>query len=483
MNRRTFLVTAAAASASVASSKLSGAGLSVPAGATQKPTNVLFVLADQWRFSAFSHGGDPVVATPNFDRLAERGARFTRTYAANPVCTPNRSCILTGRYSHQHGMIFNDIMLPPREHTIAEVFSAAGYATHYIGKLHIDGKEMPGFVPPGWRRRSFQTFEGFNRGHWYPAGAQYFDNDGHLLKPDVYEPTYQTDLAIDFMKRNRNHPFFCFLSWGPPHQPYRPSKEWDIYDPAKLDFRPNVPAEVRNDPRSRKWMAGYYGSCSALDHEMGRLVRFLDENGLADNTLLVFTSDHGDMLGSHGLYYKEKPEEESLHIPLYISMPGYIQAKQSISTLVSSIDLTPTILSLCGLRPHAGVTGKDLSGALFGREPKVDFIYAQGAMTAGKPRSIDGSYGVMGGKEWRAFVTPTHKIVQTIDDKTVALFDLEKDPYEMKNLVGERSAATLGKNMLAQMRRWAKEVDDPFPQLSQPAKPIYTDEEAAQARS
>lgn len=483
MNRRKFLVTAMA-SASVAGSKLSRPELSLAAGANQKkPTNVLFVLADQWRFSAFSHCGDPVVATPNFDRLAERGARFTRVYAANPVCTPDRSCILTGRYSHQQGMIFNNITLPPCEHTIAEVFSDAGYATHYIGKFHIDGKDIPGFVPPGWRRRSFQTFEGFNRGHWYPTGAQYFDNNGKLLKPDVYEPTYQTDLAIEFMKRNRNHPFYCYLSWGPPHQPYHPSKEWDIYDPAKLDFRPNVPAEVRNDPKARRWMAGYYGSCSALDHEMGRLIRFLEESGLADDTLLVFSSDHGDMLGSHGLYYKEKPEEESLHIPLYISMPGRIRAKQSISTLVSSIDLTPTILSLCGLSPYLGITGKDLSGAVFGRGPNVDFIYAEGAMTDGKPRDIQGGYGVMGGKEWRALVTPTHKIVQTIDNRTAALFDLERDPYEMKNLAGERPAAALQRELLAQMRRWAKEVGDPFPRVSQPAKTFYTDEEAAQARS
>jgi len=483
MNRRKFLATAMAASASAAASRVPAAGLGISPGPTQKPTNVLFVLADQWRFSAFSHAGDPVVNTPHFDQLCERGARFTHAYAANPVCTPNRSCIFTGRYSHQHGMIFNNITLPPSERTIAEVFASAGYATHYVGKFHIDGAAMPGFVPPGWRRHGFQTFEGFNRGHWYPTGAQYFDNEGHLIKPNVYQPTHQTDLAIDFMKRNRNHPFFCFLSWGPPHQPYRTTKEWSIYDPAKLEFRPNVPAEVRNDPKARKWMAGYYGSCSALDHEMGRLIRFLDENDLADNTLLVFTSDHGDMLGSHGLFYKEKPEEESMHIPLYMSLPGRIRGRQSVETLASSVDLTPTILELCGLRPYAGIAGRDISGAVLGRNSKVDFIYAQGAMTDGKPRDIDGSWGVMDGKEWRAFVTSTHKIVQTIDLKTVALFDLENDPYEMKNLVGERSTAALEKDLRARMHRWGREINDPFPHLSKPAKPFYTDQEATAARA
>jgi arylsulfatase A-like enzyme len=290
------------------------------------------------------------------------------------------------------------------------------------------------------------------------------------------------------MKRNRNHPFFCYLSWGPPHQPYHPPRAWDRYDPAKLDFRPNVPAELRNDSNYRKWVAGYYGSCSALDHEMGRLLRAVEENGLAENTLLVFSADHGDMLGSHGVYYKSKPEEESLHIPLYMCMPGRIRAKQTVRTLASSIDLTPTILSICGLRPYAGITGKDLSGAVLGREPNVDFIYAQGAMTHGKAAAVrqsrdprDIPTGVAGGKEWRTFVTPTQKLVVTIDNKVAALFDLEKDPYEMKNLAGERNAAGLERDLLARMLRWAKEVGDPFPEQSQPAKPMYTDEEAAQA--
>ncbi|MGH7202731.1 MAG: sulfatase-like hydrolase/transferase [Planctomycetaceae bacterium] len=128
--------------------------------------------------SAFGHGGDPVIETPHFDRFAKQGARFTRAYAANPVCTPNRSCLLTGRYAHQHGMIQNNLMLPPGERCLAESFRAAGYATEYIGKWHIDGEDKPGYVPRGWRRRGFETFKGFNRGHWYPTGARYFTDGG-----------------------------------------------------------------------------------------------------------------------------------------------------------------------------------------------------------------------------------------------------------------------------------------------------------------
>jgi len=480
IDRRAFLASAVAAA--------------LPAA--QPPSNVLFILADQWRFSAFGHGGDPTVDTPAFDRFAEQGARFTRAYSANPVCTPNRSCILTGRYSHQHGMIYNNIMLPPGERCVAEPFAKAGYATHYIGKWHMDGGQKPGFVPPGWRRRGFQTFEGFNRGHYYPIGAQYFTDQGELLKPDAYEPTYQTDLAIAFMKRNQSRPFYCYLSWGPPHSPYRPPGEWDRYDPAKLDFRPNVPAPLRNDRQYRRSVAGYYGSCSALDHEFSRLMRALDDNGLANNTLVVFSADHGDMLGSHGCYIKSKPEEESLHIPLFMRLPARIRAKQKIGAPASSIDLAPTILSLCGLGPLPNSPGRDLSAALLkGQDPKTDFVYAQGAMSRGSQapggrklargrKAADedgpnGPHGVSGGIEWRAFVTPSHKLVVRIDNTIGALFDLEKDPYELNNLAGTRPAAALEKDLLARMRQWAKQTGDPFPNLSQAARPMYSDQEAA----
>lgn len=487
MDRRTFLGSVAAA------------GLPWSARAEQPPLNVLFILADQWRSTAFSECGDPVVKTPNFSRFAEQGVRWRRMYSANPVCTPNRSCILTGRFAHQHHMTHNNIMLPPGERCIAEVFSEAGYATHYIGKWHMDGQEQPGFVPSGWRRRGFQTFEGFNIGHYYPTGAQYFSSDGKLLHPDVYEPTYQTDLAIAFMKRNRNHPFYCYLSWGPPHAPYAPPLNWDIYDPNKLEWRPNVPDSIRKDGKWQRTMAGYYGSCSALDHELGRLMKALDEEGLAGHTLVVVSSDHGDMHGSHGLAIKSKPEDESLHIPLYMRLPGRMRAKQTVDTLASSVNLTPTILSMCGLKSPRGIAGRDLSGAVLGGSaPKVDSIYAGGMMrlsanvNAKKGKAARGaeetSYGKGGrpngvsrGLEWRALVTAKHKLVVLCNGTVAALWDVEKDPYELKNLAGEPSAAALQKELLAHLQRWGKETGDPFPNPSTAAEAMYSDEQASRS--
>jgi arylsulfatase A-like enzyme len=460
------------------------------------PPNVLFILADQWRFSAFSHETDPLVQTPNLDRLAAEGARFTRMYAANPVCTPNRSCILTSRFAHQHGMTHNNLMLPPWEKCLAETFAAAGYATHYIGKWHMDGPEKPGFVPPGWRRRGFATFEGFNRGHYYPQGAQYFTNEGKFVEPAAFESVYQTDLALDFMRRHRERPFFCYLSWGPPHTPYRPPPDFDRFSKLpKLAYRPNVPEKLRDAAPLQRELAGYYGLCETLDAQMGRILRALEEMGLAQNTLVVFSADHGDMQGSHGLYRKGKPQEESLHIPLFMRLPGRIRAAQKIPTLASSIDLMPTLNALCGLRSPSTCVGRDLSGTVTGDgSPRIDSIYAQGSMrperaspaAAANPKkgkkakaaNDEAAEDDAPGGEWRAIVTPTHKLATHLSG-AVLLYDLEKDPYELKNLVEERSAAALKNDLLAQLKRWADDTGDPYPRISPAAAAHYSDEQAA----
>jgi len=525
MNRRKFLKGLAGTAAAITVGPSLGSALRAEETPAKKPVNLLFVLADQWRFSAFSAGGpaqamDEVVSTPTFDRLAGEGARFTRCYATNPVCTPNRSCILTSRFSHQHGMIFNNIMLPPGNRCLAEPFAEAGYNTHYIGKWHMDGAPKPGFVPPGWRRRGFATFEGFNRGHLY-HNSQTFSDGGELLHPKQYEPTYQADRAIEFMKRSKgeNKPFFCYLSWGPPHTPYRPPKDFDIYDPAKLKSRPNVPGNLRESPQVRRNLAGYYGLCTSLDHELGRVLGALSELSLAEDTLVVFTADHGDMHASHGLYFKGKPQEESVHVPLLMRLPGRIRSGQNVQTLTSSIDLMPTMLSICGLKAPSTCVGKDLSGAAIGEKaPEVDSVYSQGAMRAGlkaagkgapkepdpnraakkaekrggKKRGVAADGGDAAGEgageaadrsEWRAVVTPTHKLTLRVPDgKVESLYDLEHDPYEQKNLVDERQHAALLGHMMDLAKQWAKETGDPFPNPATPAKALYSDEEARHAR-
>lgn len=482
--RRQFLSSALGAAATAA-----GAPLAL--GAEASRPNLLFVLADQWRASALGIGSDEVVQTPHLDRLAAQGAHWQRACAANPVCTPNRACILTGRFSHQNGMIKNDLMLPPAEVCWPEIYRDAGYATHYIGKWHMDGEEKPGYVPRGWRRRGFDTFEGFNRGHIYHRYYGFDDTGGPLSEKwqprgrPYYEPALQTDLAIEFMQQQRERPFCCYLSWGPPHTPFQPPDAWKKYQPSDIRLRPNVPKE--HQAQARKDLAGYYGLCESLDSEMGRLLEFLDSSGLSGNTLVVFTADHGELAGSHGKYRKGEPEEESLNVPLLMRLPGRITAGVQTPTLFSSIDLMPTMLTLCGLSVPATCVGRDKSGAVTvgGTPPEVESIYAEGKLT-----SADDEEGTPGARRrnapagvWRTLATSRYKLTLRGEEGRVEqLFDLHNDPFERENLASDPRHREVQGDLLAEARRWGSETGDVFPRRPAAAQVMYTDAEAAAAR-
>ncbi|AQT68820.1 Arylsulfatase [Anaerohalosphaera lusitana] len=467
MNRRDFLKQCAVTGiAGSISSAASGAGAQLGNKTFnlrlgKRRYNVLFVFVDQWRFCSLGHGPnhDPDVITPNLDKLAKQGAHWSRCYATHPVCTPNRSAVITGRWPWQTGMNQNDLMLPPEERCIAQHFTEAGYKSHYIGKWHMDGNAKPGFVPQGWRRRGFTTFEGFNRGHFY-FNSPTFTNDGDMMR-DIglyesgdYEPTLQADLAIDFMRNNQKNPFFCFVSWGPPHGPYTPPAEYDIYNASEMTYRPNVPDDKVGNTRQE----GYFGSITALDHEFGRLMKSLKDLDLEDDTLVVFTADHGDMIYSHGLSYKGKPEEESWHIPLLMRLPGKIDSGQITDTLISTADLMPTVMSLAGLDDPTTCTGIDKTQALNGGHMPDASVYG----------------GVQ--DRWRAVVKGDHKlIVEQIDGNEVAtrMYNLSTDPYEMTNIINETSVQTVKDDLWAEYLQWKDKTQDSFPEYPWLAENMY----------
>ncbi len=285
-SRRDFLKFAGVSAAAVATSR-------DPLMANdESPTqpNVLIVFPDQWRRQAIACNGDPVVRTPNLDRFAAGAMNFDRCYATNPVCTPARAVFQTSRYPHQTGMIHNDLYLPQQESTLANVFKTAGYETGYIGKWHIGGGAKPGYVMPT-HRQGYSYMEGFNRGHYYgPSKPQWFTDDGKFIKEKSgFETEIQTDMALKFMKEKSQaseKPFMLFVSWGPPHQPYAPPKAFNLYKPNDLKWRENVPEAYRHKKQGQHWLCGYYGLCEALDHQMGRLMAYLDESGLAKNTIV-----------------------------------------------------------------------------------------------------------------------------------------------------------------------------------------------------
>ncbi len=411
--------------------------------------NVLFVLCDQWRRQSMPGAGDKDLIAPHLKRLTGEGVEFPRAYASNPVCTPSRAALQTGRYSHAVSMPWNNRLLPLETGCLAEGFAAAGYKTGYIGKWHLDGEGKPGFVPPGARRRGYQYWAGFNRGHLYFNSLYYRDEDKPIAM-EGFEPDYQTDLALEFLRRNQAGPFFLFVSYGPPHTPRRPpSRRAATYSPDKFTVRENVPKAY--ETTARRGMAGYYGLCTAVDENVGRLLGELEKLGLANDTIVVFTADHGDMLGSHGLEHKGVWFEESAGVPLLIRWPGRLAAGSRQDWLFNNIDMAPTLRGLCGLAPMEEAQGADRSALILagGSGERPESVYIQGRLgTAG---------------EWRMVIRGWDKLVVDRELKVTHLYNLAQDPLEQDNKVDDRSTIRRQEELLALMRRWILKTGDRVP--------------------
>jgi arylsulfatase A-like enzyme len=393
--------------------------------------NVLFVLVDQMRASAMGCAGNDQVHTPTLDRLAEEGVLCERAYTPDPVCTPARASILTGQYPHQHGVVNNNVRIPQTGETLACCLREAGYDTGYIGKWHLDGNPKVGYTPPGPRRQGFDYWEGFNRGHEHLRGHPRFTEDGELYWAEGYQPAVQTDLALDFMGEHADaaDPFFTMLSWGPPHTPFEAPAEYSaMYDPEELELRENVP-ESEDTPELREDLAEYYALVTSLDDQMERLLDFLDERGIAEDTLVVFTSDHGEQLGSVGHYRKGFPFEESINVPLLARYPEGLPAGERREGLVNLIDLLPTFLGWAGAEVPDRVQGRDARAFLRGDAPGRDAVYVEGEVPFHD--------------EWRAVRTEDAMLAVDRLLEIRHLYDTEADPYQMENLAGDPAAADL----------------------------------------
>lgn len=410
--------------------------------------NVLLLLADQWRAQTLPTAGDEDLLAPHLARLGSDGVALSRAYAAYPLCSPSRASILTGRFPHACRVPQNNWALPAEEPSLAALLAGGGYRTGYIGKWHLDGEANPGFVPPGERRRGFQYWAAFNRGHRY-YDSTYFRDTPEPLKGAGFEPDYQTALAASFIKQNRDHPFFLFVSWGPPHTPRRPPDQFArLYNPERFHLRANIPDDYQ--AKAREGYAGYYGLCSAVDHNIGALLDTLEFEGLTRDTIVVFTADHGDLLGSHGLEFKNEPYEESARVPFLVRYPGRMKGGTESDILFSLVDLAPTLASLCGVSPAESMQGTDHS-ALFtgGAGTRPESIYAEGKL------GQDG--------EWRMVVRGADKLVVNRGMEPTHLFNVAQDPFELDNLVGRRDQRTKADELRALLRRWVLRTSDRVP--------------------
>lgn len=420
--------------------------------------NVVFVLADQWRADALGYAGNRQVQTPHIDRLAGESINFTHALAGIPVCCPARACLLTGQYALTHGVFVNDVHLGGDRWHIAEAFADGDYDTAYIGKWHVDGRGRSAYIPP-WDRKGFDYWKALECTHTYNDSKYYAGDSEEQLTWEGYDAIAQTRDAQAYIREHAQDekPFFLFLSWGPPHAPYEtaPERYRQMYSADDIQLRPNVPEGMA--AQAREWLAGYYAHCTALDDCVGDLLATLDEAGIADDTIFVFTSDHGDMLGSQGQTKKQRPWDESIRVPFLLRYPGRFGREGSRHPgLLDTVDLMPTLLSLCGLPIPWSVEGLDFAPYLeSGEDPSGGAALIQCIHPFGQFASVDG------GRAYRGLRTRRYTYVRTLDGPWL-LYDNETDPYQMTNLAGKREYAALQRSLDARLDRMLDEREDEF---------------------
>ncbi|MCG3198864.1 MAG: sulfatase [Candidatus Omnitrophica bacterium] len=434
--------------------------------------NLVYVFADQWRAQATGCTGDPNAKTPHVDALAGESLNFTHAVSGCPVCSPYRGSLLTGQYWLTHGVFLNDVCLGNEATSFAEALNEDGYDTAYIGKWHLDGHGRSSFIPRE-RRQGFQLWRVLECTHDY-NDSLYYGDDPTPLRWEGYDAIAQTREAERYLREHKGEkPFALFLSWGPPHDPYltAPQEYRDLFDPEKLVLRPNVPKEM--EAEARKMLAGYYAHCAALDACVGDLLKTLGDLGQADNTLFIFTSDHGDMLYSHGEKNKQRPYDESIRVPFLLRFPSRLGGTgKELKTLLNTPDILPTVLGLLGINPPDTAEGIDFSSELLaGREPVVDAaLYACPAPFGQWTRN-------QGGRECRGIRTLRHTYIRDLNGPWL-LFDNETDPYQMDNLCGKEEVQELQARLDQLLATKLAERDDRFlPAADYIAKWNYTVDE------
>lgn len=426
----------------------------MPSFASERP-NILILYPDQLRADAMSCAGNPCIRTPHIDRLAFEGVRFTDAFVSFPLCSPFRASLFTGKYAHATGICANHYPIPLGQDFLAEIFRDNGYQTGYVGKWHLDGGIKFGFIPPGERRLGFETLVGFNRGHAYYDSIYYRDTDQPYTSRR-YEPDYQTDHLIEFMDSAAGdadgRPFLAMICYGLPHPPLvGPRHYLELYSPDEVPVSDSVPqeadlsesrrralaryhrtegaAELDFREVSRVFLARYYGLVACVDHNIGKVLDWLDKRELADNTVVILASDHGEMAGEHGLFDKKTFYRSAMNSALIVRYPARFPGGRAVDALVDpSVDTMPTLLELCGLDISESVQGTSYLSLLDGGStPTREAVYYEIPMEREGPERFPVPERGVRTKEWL--------YVRTREAPKV-LFDLKSDPLEMNNLAG-----------------------------------------------
>jgi arylsulfatase A-like enzyme len=451
MRRRDLLKAAGLGAASLLLGRQTGRG-----GASRPKPNLVLVFADQWRADATGYAGNKDVRTPNLDRLAAESINFENAVSCCPVCSPYRASLLTGQYPLTHGVFLNDVLLKGEADSIAEAYQRAGYKTGYIGKWHLDGNQRSAFIPRE-RRQGFEFWKVLGCTHAY-NNSFYYGDENVKLKWDGYDAIAQTREAQRYIRECAgDQPFILFLSWGPPHSPYEtaPEQYRRLFKPEDISLQQNVPESDRE--KARQALAGYYAHIAALDDCIGGLLQTLRDTEIEENTVFVFTSDHGDMLYSHGGQNKQQPWDESIRVPFLLHYPALLgRHGKAIDMPINTPDIMPTLLGLSGILVPATVQGSDFSPVLIGKPPAPD-----NAALICCPAPFGQWTRAKGGREYRGVRTRRYTYVRDVKGPWL-LFDNKKDPNQLDNLCGRTGCASLQADLEDVLSKKLKEIGDEF---------------------
>jgi arylsulfatase A-like enzyme len=443
--------------------------------AAEKQPNILYIMADDHAAHALSAYGSKINKTPNLDRIATGGMRFDLCLVTNSICTPSRAAILTGKYAHINGVpVFN--RFDGSQPTLAKYLQAAGYHTGMIGKWHL-GSEPAGFdywnVLPGQGVYHNPVLFELGQRKQYPG----------------YVTDVITDLSLAFLdKRPKDKPFFLMCHHKAPHRPWEPddkhAKQWEnVQVPEPETFNDDYatrsdaareatmridrdlkPSDVKKTPppglsaeELKKWnyqrfLRDYLACIASIDDNVGRMLDYLDKNGLAENTIVIYTSDQGFFLGDHNWFDKRFMYEESLRMPFLVRWPGKVKAGSASDGMILNVDFAPTLLDAAGLPVPADMQGRSFLPLLRGETPgdwRTSMYYRYYHYP--QDHRVQPHYGVR---------TAKHKLIYFNKIDQWELFDLTKDPHELKNVYADPAYAETMKTLKEEMYRLKKELKD-----------------------
>jgi arylsulfatase A-like enzyme len=481
---------------------------------TRKP-NLLFIFTDQQRADTLGCYGNTLVQTPNLDRLAAGGVLFENVYVTQPVCTPSRSSIMTGLYPHTTGCLDNNVPLQPETQTLAEMVSP-DYVRAYYGKWHLGDEVIAQHGFEDWvsiedlYRRYYTRPEYLTVLSTYHAflvesgfepdieqvGARVFRRDTAASMPEPYtKARFLGREAARFLRENRDRPFILYVNFLEPHTPYHGPFD-DLYPPDEIPVGPHFLQPPSEDQAMQKrllaerytimddfssedlrmeaaWLrirARYLGNVALIDRAVGDILQALEECGQSENTVVVFTSDHGDMMGDHGLLRKAVMYEEALKVPLLVRVPWLARKGDRIPAKFCQIDLVPTLLGLLGEDVPELLHGMDRSPVLQGEadldQPMRDDVFVEwnglswktGRLFRDSPLPADIWEQVRG--PWRTVISQDGWKLNLSPTDRCELYDLNNDPYELTNLFLDPAQADRIHELTERINQWQERTSD-----------------------